>query len=113
MIRNCDAPPNHAWRWGAVGYENQNSNNETMEEIMFGARQTCKMVALSFAGVLVVFGAPDAFAQKKLTYEQAYRQCKQQVDRTYPTATETTGRYLHGGACMKQLGFDLKKSNKF
>ena len=80
---------------------------------MFGDRQTCKMVALSLAGVLVVFSASDAFAQKKLTYEQAYRKCKQQVDRTYPTAIETTGRYLHGGACMKQLGFDLKKSNKF
>ena len=86
---------------------------ETTEDVMFGVRQTCKMVALSLAGVLVIFGAPDASAQKKLTYEQAYRQCKKQVDRTYPTATETTGRYLHGGACMKQLGFDLKKSNKF
>ena len=49
---------------------------QTMEDIMLGVRQTCKMVALSFAGVLVIFGAPDAFAQKKLTYEQAYRQCK-------------------------------------
>ena len=86
---------------------------QTKEDIMLGVRQICKMVALSFAGVLIIFGAPDASAQKKLTYEQAYRQCKKQVDRTYPTATETTGRYLHGGACMKQLGFDLKKSNKF
>jgi len=66
---------------GAVGYENQNSNNETMEDIMLGVRKTCKMAALSFAGVLFIFGTPDASAQKKLTYEQAYRQCKQQVDR--------------------------------
>ena len=86
---------------------------QTTADIMLGVRQTCKMVVLSLAGVLVIFGASDAFAQKKLTYEQAYRKCKQQVDRTYPTATETTGRYLHGGACMKQLGFDLKKSRKF
>ena len=85
-----------------------------MEDIMLGVRQTCKIVALSlFAGVLVTFGAPDAFAPKKMTYEQAYRQCKKQVDRTYPTSLETTGRYLHGGACMKQLGFNLKKSRKF
>jgi len=89
------------------------SRAKTKEDIMFGMRQTGRMFALSFAAVLVIFGAADAFAQKKLTYEQAYRKCKQQVDRTYPTATETTGRYLHGGACMKQLGFDLKKSNKF
>ena len=87
--------------------------SQIMEDIMLGVRQTCKMVALSLAGVVIIFGAPDASAQKKLTYEQAYRKCKQQVDRTYPTATETTGRYLHGGACMKQLGFDLKKSRKF
>jgi hypothetical protein len=80
---------------------------------MLGVRKTCRMVALLFAGVVIVFGAPDAFAAKKMTYEQAYRKCKQQVDRTYPTAIETTGRYLHGGACMKQLGFDLKKSRKF
>jgi hypothetical protein len=86
---------------------------EPMEDIMLGVRQTCKTVVLSFAGVLIIFGAPDASAQKKLTYEQAYRQCKTQVDRTYPTATETTGRYLHGGACMKQLGFNLKKRSKF
>jgi hypothetical protein len=95
---------------GAVGQE---IRTQTMEDVMLGVRKTCKMAALSFAGVLFIFGAPDASAQKKLTYEQAYRQCKQQVDRTYPTSTETTGRYLHGGACMKQLGFDLKKSNKF
>ena len=87
--------------------------SQIMEDIMLGVRQTCKMVALSLAGVVIIFGAPDASAQKKLTYEQAYRKCKQQVDRTYPTATETTGRYLHGGACMKQLGFNLKKSRKF
>jgi hypothetical protein len=35
-----------------------------MEDIMLGVRKTCKMVAVSFAGVLVIFGAPDAFAQK-------------------------------------------------
>jgi hypothetical protein len=87
--------------------------DQTREETMLGVRQTCKTVALSFAGVLVIFGAPDASAQKKMTYEQAYRICKQQVDRTYPTATETTGRQLHGGACMKQYGFNLKKSAKF
>jgi flagellar biosynthesis protein FlhB len=86
---------------------------QTMEDIMFGVRQTCKMVALSFAGVLIVFGAPDASAQKKMSYEQAYKICKQQVDRTYPSALETTGRQLHGGACMKQYGFNLKKSAKF
>ena len=86
---------------------------QTMEDIVFGVRQSCKMLALSVAVLLIIFGAPDASAQKKMTYEDAYRKCKQQVDRTYPDSYATTGRYLHGGACMKQLGFDLKKSNKF
>ena len=86
---------------------------QTMEDIMLGVRQTCKMLALSVAGVLIIFGAPDASAQKKMTYEDAYRKCKEQVDRTYPTSYATTGRYLHGGACMKQYGFNLKKSGKF
>jgi hypothetical protein len=80
---------------------------------MLGVRQICKTAALAFAGVLVIFGAPDASAQKKMTYEQAYRICKKQVDRTYPTSLETTGRQLHGGACMKEYGFNLKKSRKF
>jgi hypothetical protein len=84
-----------------------------MEDIMLGVRQTCKMLALSVAGMLIIFGTPDAAAQKKMTYEDAYRKCKEQFDRTYPTSYATTGRYLHGGACMKQYGFNLKKSAKF
>src|SRR4051812_27369221 len=54
-----------------VGPENKSANNETMEDAMFGMRQTWKTVVLSLAGVVIVFGAPDAFAAKKMTYEQA------------------------------------------
>jgi hypothetical protein len=38
---------------------------------MLRVRQICRMVVLSSAGVLILFGIPDASAQKKLTYEQA------------------------------------------
>jgi hypothetical protein len=78
---------------------------QTKEDIMLGVRQICKMVALSFAGVLIIFGAPDASAQKKLTYEQAYRQCKAHR----PSIRRPPG---HRRKSMKQLG-SISKSGKF
>jgi hypothetical protein len=72
-----------------------------------------KIVVLS-AGVLALAGVPDAVAQKKMSYEQAYAKCKQEVDRVYQTGSgDVSGRALRGGACMKQLGYNLKKSDKF
>ena len=72
------------------------------------------MVVVSSAGVIMLAGVPDALAQKKLSYEQAYARCKEEVVRAYPPGTsDTAGRYARGGACMKQLGFNLKKGAKF
>ena len=69
------------------------------------------MLALSVAAALTFCGAPDASAQKKLTYEQAYRQCKAELDRTFPSGSQsTTGRNTAGVACMHRLGFQAKKS---
>jgi hypothetical protein len=76
-------------------------------------RQICGMVVLSSA-VLVLAGVPDASAQKKLSYEDAYGKCKAQLDRTFPSgSTSTTGRNTAGAACMKQMGYQLKKSENF
>ena len=81
---------------------------------MLRVRQTGRIVVLSFAGVLFLSGIPDASAQKKkLTYETAFAKCKEDVNRTLPTEYNTAGRYARAGACMKQLGFNLKKSAKF
>lgn len=78
---------------------------------MLRVRQICRMVVLSSAGVLILSGIPDASAQKKLTYEQAYRQCKTELDRTFPSGSQaTTGRNTAGVACMHRLGFQAKKS---
>ena len=39
---------------------------------------------------------------------------REEVVRAYPPGTsDTAGRYARGGACMKQLGFNLKKGAKF
>ena len=49
---------------------------QAREVVTLRVRQIRRMVMLSFAGVLVLFGVPDASAQKKLSYEQAYARCK-------------------------------------
>ena len=80
---------------------------------MLKVRQICGMVMLSSA-VLVLSGVPDALAQKKMTYEQAYRQCKAQLDRTFPPGSQSqTGRNTAGVACMYDKGVRAKKSAKF
>jgi hypothetical protein len=75
----------------------------------------CRVVAFLFAGMLVFYAVPDAYAQKKkLTYEQAFALCKKDVDSVFPGREyDTAGRYARGGACMKQQGYNLKKSAKF
>jgi hypothetical protein len=78
---------------------------------MLRVRQLCGMVVLSSA---VLAGVGDASAQKKLSYEDAYAKCKAQLDRTFPSgSTSTSGRNTAGGACMKQMGFNLKKGANF
>ena len=80
---------------------------------MLQVRRICGMVVL-WSAVLVLSGAPDAAAQKKLSYEDAYAKCKADLDRTYPSgSTSTTGRNTRGAACMKQMGCQLKKSGTF
>jgi hypothetical protein len=88
---------------------------QARETMRLPVRHICTMVALSLAGVLVLAGTPDAYAQKKkLTYEQAFAMCKKDVDNTFPSKEfDTAGRYARGGACMKQQGFNLKKGAKF
>ena len=80
---------------------------------MLKVRQICGIVVLSSA-VVVLSGVPDALAQKKMTYEEAYRQCKAQLDRTFPPGSQSqTGRNTAGVACMYDKGFKAKKSAEF
>jgi hypothetical protein len=67
------------------------------------------MFVLSFAAVLAFAGVPDASAQKKLTYEQAFARCKADVVRNTPGETAgSAARYSRGLGCMQQYGFRLK-----
>ena len=80
---------------------------------MLRVRQIGGILVLSSA-VVVLSGVPDALAQKKMTYEEAYRQCKAQLDRTFPPGSQSqTGRNTAGVACMYDKGFKAKKSAEF
>jgi hypothetical protein len=69
------------------------------------------MLALSLAAAFAFAAATDALAQsKKPTYEQAWAQCKAQVDRTVP-GDQASARTSAGGACMKKYGYRLKKKS--
>lgn len=68
------------------------------------------VLVLSFAAALAFAGAPDAFAQKKLTYAQAFALCKKDVVASTPgEAASSTQRYQRGMSCMRGYGFTLKK----
>jgi hypothetical protein len=75
------------------------------------------IAAIAALSVGMLFAATDmASAQqkkaKKLTYEQAWAECKKDVTSVLGTDTTTTaGRYTRGAACMKQHGYRLKKSS--
>ena len=87
---------------------------QAREAMMLQVRRICRLIVLSSAGALLLFGVPDASAQKKMTYEQAYAKCKEQVVAAYPPgSSDTSGRASRGGACMKQFGYNLKKFAKF
>jgi hypothetical protein len=48
----------------------------------------------------------DSPKKKKVTYEQAWKPCKEQLDmEKIPGTTTLNERYLRGGACMKKYGY--------
>jgi len=61
------------------------------------------------AAASVVAGSQPATAatkQKKLTYEEAYKVCKAQLDRQF-TSDWHTARYTAGSSCMHKYGYRL------
>jgi hypothetical protein len=68
--------------------------------------------ALPCAMLLALPGVVSAQQAKKLSYEQAWAQCKQEIGKNVPNeSTTTAARYSAGGACMHKYGFRLKKSS--
>lgn len=48
-------------------------------------------------------------AKRKLTYEEAWAYCKARMDKesTHGTMLQGNERFLRGGACMKNFGYNL------
>ena len=65
-------------------------------------------VALPLALADTASAAPKA---KKLTYEQAWAECKKDVAFLGSEATTSAARYTRGAGCMKQHGYRLKRSS--
>lgn len=55
------------------------------------------------------FSSASATTKKKLTYEQAWKYCKDKLDKEKAHGTTLQGneRFLRGGACMKHFGYNL------
>jgi hypothetical protein len=71
-------------------------------------------VAIALTVTLPFTLADTASAQKKakkLTYEQAWTECKKDISFLGGEGTTSAGRYTRGAACMKQHGYRLKKSS--
>ena len=66
--------------------------------------------ALLLAAAFGIIGVSDAMAQKKVSYEKAWADCKQQIDRTVP-GDQASARTSAGAACMKKYGYRLKKGS--
>ena len=66
---------------------------------------------VTIAGVTALGFTADASAatkKKKVTYEQAWKLCKEQLDKeNVPGTTTSNERYLRGGACMKNYGYSF------
>jgi hypothetical protein len=73
------------------------------------AYRTFGATVAAFA-VFALASAP-ASAAKKMTYEEAFAKCKQEINAGAPgsEALSTAQRSSAGGACMKKHGFRLKK----
>ena len=69
-------------------------------------------IAISTTMAVVMTAGADAAAAKtkKLSYEDAFAKCKQEISANVPGEAATSGaRYSAGGACMKKYGYRLKK----
>ena len=73
------------------------------------------VVVAVLAGTLFA-GTQTASAQKakRLTYEEAFKDCQARVKANMPgETTQSSPRYTMGAGCMKDHGYRLKKSAKF
>lgn len=63
------------------------------------------VIALSASALLSTGDAALAQTTKKVSYEQAWKLCKQALAKESHAALDTNTRYLRGGACMAKYGY--------
>ena len=63
------------------------------------------MAATFIAAFALTAGAAE---HKKVSLSEAWRICKEDVDKNIPkSADHATQRYARGGACMRKFGYSL------
>lgn len=67
-------------------------------------------IALTSCAFLAMHGAASAqktqnAKPKKVTYEQAWKLCKDALNKETHSNLDTNTRYLRGGACMAKYGY--------
>jgi hypothetical protein len=83
--------------------------------ILNSKRFVLTLAAALTVGAVIAASGP-ASAQKKMTYEQAFKACTAKIDKTVPKASDhssDTQRTTAGAACMREYGFKLKNAAKF
>lgn len=67
------------------------------------------LTAVSIAAVFATVDSAAAAKKKKVSFEQAWKLCKAELDRDkIPTTTgQSNERFIRGGACMKRYGYEL------
>lgn len=78
---------------------------------MLKSSRRCLTIALPLAAAFALSATSDALAAKKLSYEQAFAQCKKEIGANVPGSDTTTSgaRYTAGSGCMTKYGYRLKK----
>jgi len=70
------------------------------------------VIALMGAALLLMPGETALAAKaKKMSYDEAWADCKKDVSFLGGDAATTAGRYTRGAACMKKHGYRLKKTS--
>lgn len=66
------------------------------------------LIAVAVAAALGFADTAAGAAKKKISFAEAWKQCKAQLDKEkVPPTTTSNERYLRGGACMKNFGYDF------
>jgi hypothetical protein len=84
-------------------HQSEKRNMTTKEKV------SVTLLAIAVAAVFrFTADASAATKKKKVTYEQAWKLCKEQLDKeNVPGTTTSNERYLRGGACMKNYGYSF------